>query len=87
MRLARRAAASLSKAALCEGTTILGPSRAPLTKISGRFRWHLMVKAVEETAIDEAGRALRALARESAQGGPRPESVRMQIDVDPISML
>ena len=87
MRLARSAAATLTQAALPEGTTILGPARAPLTKISGRYRWHLMVKAAEDAAIDKAGRTLRALARESATAGPRADAARMQIDVDPLSML
>jgi len=87
MRLARSAAAALGRAALPGETTILGPARAPLTKISGRYRWHLMVKAEGEEAIGEAGRALRALARENSTAAARTDSARMQIDADPLSML
>ncbi len=81
-RMARAAADALGRAGLPAGTIVLGPVRAPLPRISGRFRWHLMVKARTRDAIRTAGKALRALPR-----GKGPESARMQIDVDPLSML
>jgi primosomal protein N' (replication factor Y) (superfamily II helicase) len=103
MRLATDARRVLDAADLPEGTTILGPARAPLTKISGRFRWHIMVKGRSRKATTLAGLALRMLSREqtAARRGPpqrrgkgavsgvasAARGPRMQIDVDPLSML
>jgi len=84
MRLTRAAADALREASLPEGTRILGPARAPITKISGRFRWHLMVKSPGEQGIAEAGRILKETRRRENSS---LETARMQIDVDPLSML
>jgi primosomal protein N' (replication factor Y) len=103
MRLAREAAAALEQADLPEGTAVLGPARAPLVRISGRFRWHLMVKAAGDAGVGAAGHALRPIARRLAavrtarsrpgacgtggEGAAPGAAPRMQLDVDPLSML
>jgi primosomal protein N' (replication factor Y) len=90
MRLANSAAQAIRNAALPEGTVLLGPARAPLTRISGRYRWHLMVKAPDLEGIRAAGEALRSLPREGGRptaAAQAPPATRMQVDVDPLSML
>ncbi len=58
---------------------ILGPIAAPITKVRGKFRQHLLIQG--------AGEGTRDVIR-SIQGGTRvPESVQWVVDVDPVSML
>jgi len=63
-----------------EGTQILGPAPAPVAKIKGRHRWHLMIKC------PDAGSIQRILhhAAELLKG---PPGVKVLVDVDPVSML
>ncbi len=68
---------------------VLGPAPAPIEKIKGRVRWHLLLKG-------KRPRALHSLVRQVRQellhdGGPsaargRP-TLRTIVDVDPYSML
>jgi primosomal protein N' (replication factor Y) len=44
--------------------TLLGPAPAPLLRLRGRFRWHLLVKARDEVAVRDA----LAIAAEAAPG-------------------
>jgi primosomal protein N' len=52
---------------------------APLSRLKGRTRWQLFLKASQP-------RPLRALARAATEVGA-PRGVRLSIDIDPISML
>ncbi|HLG05853.1 MAG TPA: primosomal protein N' [Gemmatimonadales bacterium] len=59
--------------------TLLGPAPCPLTRIKGRWRWHLLVKGPAE----EIGRVVRYAA-------PRLEGrgqARVVLDRDPVSLL
>ena len=63
------------------GIEALGPSPAPLSRLQGRFRWHLLLKGEEESVIDAA----RRLRDEHEALGRM--SVRLSVDVDPVDML
>ena len=58
---------------------VLGPSEAPLSRLKGRTRWQLFLRA-------RTPRALRTLVRHAVTI-ETPRSVRLSVDVDPISML
>lgn len=58
---------------------ILGPSPAPIARLRGRFRFHVLLKAQER---NDLRKALLALARAEVD-----RHVRKVIDVDPVSML
>lgn len=58
-----------------KGTRLLGPAPAPIERIQGRWRFHLLVKAGTRGEIAAAGRVLAGL-------GHPPK-----IDVDPQNML
>jgi primosomal protein N' (replication factor Y) len=89
-RAVRRAAEEGAEAArqLCsrapadEHASVLGPAEAPLSRLKGRTRWQLFVKA-------RSPHVVRRIAREAVQRDPatkRPP-VRMSIDIDPASTL
>jgi primosomal protein N' (replication factor Y) len=61
---------------------IVGPAPAPLARIKGRWRWHLLVRG---PARGPLGLLLRYVARRAphAAGGP----VRLVVDRDPVSLL
>jgi primosomal protein N' (replication factor Y) len=59
---------------------ILGPSPAPLYQIKGRYRWQLLLKG-KKVAI------LQRLSRSLIQKGRGLKEVRVEVDVDPLSML
>jgi primosomal protein N' (replication factor Y) len=58
---------------------VLGPAEAPLSRLKGRTRWQLFLRAKRSTA-------LRVLLRAAANVGA-PKAVRIAVDVDPVSML
>jgi primosomal protein N' (replication factor Y) len=65
-----------------EGLTVVGPAPAPLERLRGRWRHHVLLKAASPQPLD---RILRELARreEELVGG----SNRLEIDRDPLSLL
>ncbi|MGA0597209.1 primosomal protein N' [Enterovirga sp. CN4-39] len=63
------------------GVMVLGPAEAPLALIRGRYRFRLLVKAMRETNLQEYLRQWLIRA-----GKPRG-SVRVAVDVDPMSFL
>jgi primosomal protein N' (replication factor Y) len=58
---------------------ILGPARAPLARLRGRSRWHVLLKARDAERIREA--LLRAFGRVKI-----PRDVTVAVDVDPVSL-
>ena len=77
--LARVAQRHLPPAA--QGMRLLGPAPAPITRIKGRTRWQLVLKAPTHTTMS---RTLDAIEKAMAE---LPPSVRVVIDVDPAAML
>ena len=67
--------AALASAEVAQEIRILGPAPAPLERLKGLWRYHLLIKAERREAIAEAGRLLAAL--------PDPP----RLDVDPQNLL
>ena len=59
---------------------MLGPSPAPITRLKGLYRWHLLIK-------DDESFTLREIIRDVYEGMPPQSRTGLIIDVDPISML
>jgi primosomal protein N' (replication factor Y) (superfamily II helicase) len=62
---------------------ILGPAPAPLERINGRERWHVLIKS-------EDRRVLHSVVRKTAEqvrAQVRAAGVRLVVDVDPYDML
>ncbi|MGF1446068.1 MAG: primosomal protein N' [Pikeienuella sp.] len=62
------------------GAELFGPAAAPLSRIRGRHRVRLLVKAPKGVALQPALRAWRAAVKV-------PASLRVSIDIDPQSFL
>jgi primosomal protein N' (replication factor Y) len=69
-------------AARAPGVEVVGPAPAPLARIKGRWRWHLLLRAKNRALL---GRVARYTARR-APLGPRG-TVRLVVDRDPVSLL
>ncbi len=65
---------------------VLGPSEAPLARLKGRTRWHLWLKGPERRELRRALHALVGGERAGSDAG-LPPSVRVGVDVDPMSAL
>jgi primosomal protein N' (replication factor Y) len=59
---------------------VLGPAPAPVAKLRGLYRFHLLATATE-------GALLRRLVRETEAGMTRPEEIQWLADVDPLEMM
>lgn len=59
---------------------VLGPAKAPLYRLRGRYRRHLLVKAPDLEAVLPALRRLAA-------SFPRTRALQVAVDVDPINLL
>ena len=62
---------------------ILGPVPAPIAKIKGRYRWHLLLKGENNRILHEAA----GLIREAEKGFQKGTGVQIILDVDPVDML
>lgn len=81
--IASAAAAALGKIAKPEAMRVLGPAPAPIERIKGRYRWQVMLKAIE---LKDLRAALTAMRAEVAPRAAR-DRVRLAIDIDPVNML
>jgi primosomal protein N' (replication factor Y) len=77
-RLAKKGQQVLKR--LREEVEMLGPSPAPLYQIKGSYRWQLLIKG-------EKGASLHDLSRALIHEGRGLKGVRVDVDVDPITML
>lgn len=77
-----QAASRLGKKA-GKGIDVVGPSRAPLSRIKNVYRWHLMIKG--DAAANVSAFVRKVLATLSADD--LPERVRIVVDVDPQVMI
>ena len=71
---------TIHNAPLREKIEILGPAPAPIEKLRNRYRWQLLLKGKQSSALLE-------LAKQAREVLPRSRSVRLHIDVDPYNML
>jgi primosomal protein N' (replication factor Y) len=60
---------------------VLGPAPAPIARIRGRYRFHLLLRAKVRAPLRQAVTAILAAPRASSR------SSRVVIDVDPVGML
>jgi primosomal protein N' (replication factor Y) len=77
---AARRSADAIRVHLPEGWTLLGPAPAPIARIKGHWRWHLVVKAPTDARM---ARPLESILGDA----PVASGVTRIIDVDPAGML
>ncbi len=65
--------------AAMDGVGVLGPAEAPLSRLKGRHRWQMLLRATERGPLRRA--ASRVLAIQA------PREVRLTVDVDPVGLL
>jgi primosomal protein N' (replication factor Y) (superfamily II helicase) len=61
---------------------VVGPAPAPLSMIRGRHRWQVMIRAGAGATARWAGRAALSVVE-----GKKGDSLRVELDVDPQSLL
>jgi primosomal protein N' (replication factor Y) len=69
-------------AARAAGVELLGPAPAPLARLKGRWRWHLVLRSAHRSLL---GRVARYAARRAPHG--RGGAVRLVVDRDPVTLL
>ncbi|MEO0763073.1 MAG: primosomal protein N', partial [Pseudomonadota bacterium] len=75
-RALARAAGPVERA----GAEVLGPALAPISKVRGRTRMRLLVRAPKGVALQDA-------IRDWLAGVKVPAAVRVSVDIDPQSFL
>ena len=68
--LARQAGGSIS---------VLGPAEAPLSRVKGRYRWHMLLKGNDIKALHALAGNILANTRETG--------LRIRVDVDPVNFM
>jgi len=76
-----RALAAVARKHLPEGG-VLGPAPAPLSKLRGRYRWHLLLRGRPGAGLHGRVQLVLAEAERLPAAG-----VRFEVDVDPLDML
>ncbi|HEY8395082.1 MAG TPA: hypothetical protein VIK92_09825, partial [Thermaerobacter sp.] len=64
------------------GGEVTPAAPAPIERLRGRWRWHVLARATDQDALLEATRAAASRVRASL-----PDDVLLQLDADPMSML
>ena len=62
-----------------QDVTVMGPAPAPLARLRGRSRWHLLLKAAGAEHI-------RRVLLSSLEGARPPRGVTVVVDMDPVSL-
>jgi primosomal protein N' (replication factor Y) len=62
------------------GLRVLGPAPAPLARLKGRYRWHLLASAANHDTLLPGLRA-------ACDGLRAPRGVQVTVDVDPVSLM
>ena len=63
------------------GLTLVGPAPCPIERVEKRWRWHLLVKAVDARSLTRVGRYF------AERFAPASHQVRVSWDRDPVSLL
>ncbi len=63
------------------GVEVVGPAPAPIEKLHGRWRWHLLLRSSSATALGLVLRSYLELHR------PRGSDMRVVLDRDPVALL
>lgn len=77
-KVAKAAQVVADRARECAGIQVLGPAPAPIAKVKGNWRWHVLLKAASAEAVVDA---VRSVGKERVRGS------RLIVDVDPMSLL
>jgi primosomal protein N' (replication factor Y) len=62
-----------------ERADVLGPAPAPISRVRGKHRFQLVLRAQEHAPLHRLGRALAEVAL--------PPGVEMSIDIDPVALV
>ena len=62
---------------------LLGPAAAPLSRIKGKYRWQLLLRARRSALLREAARRLLEWGTSALKGS----GVNLAVDVDPLSLI
>lgn len=65
------------------GVDVLGPVQAPLSRLQGRYRWHVILRSSSHRVLNQTIRA--GLDRFGGRG--TRGAVTVDVDIDPVSML
>ena len=79
--LSKRAQSLKSQFTQYQRVEILGPAEAPLAKLRGQFRFHLLIKGNQASTLNSFAR--QTMGDEDWV----PSGIRIIIDVDPINLL
>jgi primosomal protein N' (replication factor Y) len=83
--VAARAKARLEgDTSLAEQVALVGPAPAPLSRLRGRHRWHLLLKGKTSGPVR---RLAAGLAADAAARGGLAANVALSLDVDPATLL
>lgn len=66
---------------LTHQVAVLGPAPQPLSRLKSQYRWHITLRSESSKALHELAEVALAFAKEETS------SVRLAVDVDPVSML
>jgi primosomal protein N' (replication factor Y) len=77
---AEKLGAKMKKALAGGNAEVLGPAPAPLTRLKGRYRMHLLVKTADLAAVVPP---LKRVVQAAAKG----RLIQATLDVDPLGML
>ncbi|NOX26281.1 MAG: primosomal protein N' [Deltaproteobacteria bacterium] len=80
---AARQIAQTARSKLQRDLEILGPAPAPLSRLRGQFRWHLLLKGQSWQDLHRLSRHLKEISAKP----PFPRRVKLTVDVDPENML
>jgi len=69
------------------GAQILGPAPAPLTRLRGLYRWHILVKTTNLDSVADRIRLSVSRLYDYSRTFPAGKDVRVSLDVDPASLL
>jgi primosomal protein N' (replication factor Y) (superfamily II helicase) len=79
---ARLAEAARALAARGEPVDVLGPAPSPLSRVRGKHRFQLLLRAKDHPPLHRMARAL--VAAHAREG---PAGVELSVDVDPVALL
>jgi primosomal protein N' (replication factor Y) (superfamily II helicase) len=79
VREAATAAATYARAAADPGVTVLGPSEAPISRLRGQTRFQVWLSGADRGKLLTSSRAVQRM--------PLSRGVRLEVDVDPQSVL
>ena len=70
-----------------ENARILGPAPAPLSRLRGQYRWHILIKTPEIDRVSERVTASVGRFYDHARASPAGKGVKVSLDADPVSLL